>query len=158
MMQVYEQWDCFRGAGPWVYSTRSGQDRQLHDGWFAGFTSNLLCIVWVGYERLQCIHLSGASIARHLGGIHEAGRCPAQLFRCKVLQPALRSGATLHKIKPPGRLLLPACPDDYLLSFIGRYPATQTCEQGAADHRNVSRSFLVWNPTRAPPPVSNQKD
>ena len=31
----------------------AGKTGSSHDGWFAGYTSNLLCIVWVGYRRLQ---------------------------------------------------------------------------------------------------------
>src|SRR6202522_3673870 len=34
-----------------------------HDRWFAGYTSNLLCIVWVGYDDYSDIRLSGAQTA-----------------------------------------------------------------------------------------------
>src|SRR5215467_2679372 len=41
----------------------AGKTGTSHDGWFAGFTSNLLCIVWVGYDDYSDIHLSGSAIA-----------------------------------------------------------------------------------------------
>ncbi len=41
----------------------AGKTGSSHDGWFAGYTSNLLCIVWVGYDDYSDIHLSGATIA-----------------------------------------------------------------------------------------------
>jgi penicillin-binding protein 1B len=34
-----------------------------HDGWFAGFTSNLLAVVWVGYDDDRELRLSGAASA-----------------------------------------------------------------------------------------------
>lgn len=34
-----------------------------HDGWFAGFTSNLLAVVWVGYDSDRQLGLSGARSA-----------------------------------------------------------------------------------------------
>ena len=38
----------------------SGKTGTSHDGWFAGYTSNLLCIVWVGYDSNKELPLSGA--------------------------------------------------------------------------------------------------
>jgi penicillin-binding protein 1B len=34
-----------------------------HDGWFAGYTSNLLCIVWVGFDDNRDLDLEGAHSA-----------------------------------------------------------------------------------------------
>src|SRR5262249_52999935 len=44
-------------------SPGAGKTGSSHDGWFAGYTSNLLCIVWVGYDDYSAIRLSGAQIA-----------------------------------------------------------------------------------------------
>src|SRR6266852_1990249 len=41
----------------------AGKTGSSHDGWFAGYTSNLLCIVWVGYDDYSDIRLSGAQTA-----------------------------------------------------------------------------------------------
>ena len=41
----------------------AGKTGTSHDGWFAGYTSNLLCIVWVGYDDYSDIRLSGAQTA-----------------------------------------------------------------------------------------------
>jgi len=38
----------------------AGKTGTSHDGWFAGFTSNLLAIVWVGYDDDRELRLSGA--------------------------------------------------------------------------------------------------
>jgi penicillin-binding protein 1B len=41
----------------------AGKTGTSHDGWFAGFTSNLLAVVWVGYDDARELNLSGASSA-----------------------------------------------------------------------------------------------
>lgn len=40
-----------------------GKTGTSHDGWFAGFTSNLLCVVWVGFDDNRELGLSGAVAA-----------------------------------------------------------------------------------------------
>ena len=38
----------------------AGKTGTSRDGWFAGYTSNLLCIVWVGFDDNRDLELSGA--------------------------------------------------------------------------------------------------
>src|SRR6202040_2552042 len=38
----------------------AGKTGSSHDGWFAGYTSNLLCVVWVGFDDFSDLRLSGA--------------------------------------------------------------------------------------------------
>jgi penicillin-binding protein 1B len=41
----------------------AGKTGTSHDGWFAGFTSDLLCIVWVGYDDYSELNIEGAKSA-----------------------------------------------------------------------------------------------
>ncbi len=41
----------------------AGKTGTSHDGWFAGFTSNLIAVVWVGYDNDRELNLAGASSA-----------------------------------------------------------------------------------------------
>jgi len=41
----------------------AGKTGSSHDGWFAGFTTNLLAVVWVGYDDNRDIGVSGAASA-----------------------------------------------------------------------------------------------
>ncbi len=41
----------------------AGKTGTSHDGWFAGYTSNLLCIVWVGFDDNTELDLEGAKSA-----------------------------------------------------------------------------------------------
>jgi len=41
----------------------AGKTGTSHDGWFAGFTSDLLCIVWVGFDDNRELDIEGARSA-----------------------------------------------------------------------------------------------
>jgi len=41
----------------------AGKTGTSHDGWFAGYTSELLCVVWVGFDEPQSLGLTGAQAA-----------------------------------------------------------------------------------------------
>jgi penicillin-binding protein 1B len=50
-----------RGLG--FYVPAAGKTGTSHDGWFAGFTSQLLCVVWVGFDDNSELKLEGARSA-----------------------------------------------------------------------------------------------
>jgi penicillin-binding protein 1B len=57
-----------RGTGAGVRSLgfsapAAGKTGTSHDGWFAGFTSKLVCVVWVGFDDNRELNLSGAASA-----------------------------------------------------------------------------------------------
>jgi penicillin-binding protein 1B len=41
----------------------AGKTGTSHDGWFAGYTSKLICVVWVGYDDNEDIKLEGSQSA-----------------------------------------------------------------------------------------------
>lgn len=41
----------------------AGKTGTSHDGWFAGYTSELICVVWVGFDDNRELHLEGARSA-----------------------------------------------------------------------------------------------
>lgn len=46
----------------------AGKTGTSHDGWFAGFTSELLCVVWVGFDDNRELNLEGAHSAAPIWG------------------------------------------------------------------------------------------
>ena len=44
-------------------SPAAGKTGTSHDAWFAGYTSNLLCLVWVGNDDYSDIKIEGAKAA-----------------------------------------------------------------------------------------------
>ncbi|PYU63820.1 MAG: penicillin-binding protein 1A, partial [Acidobacteria bacterium] len=41
----------------------AGKTGTSRDGWFAGFTSNLLCVIWIGFDDNRGIGLAGGVVA-----------------------------------------------------------------------------------------------
>ena len=134
----------------------AGKTGSSHDAWFAGFTSNLLCIVWVGYDDYSDIHLSGATLAAPIW---------AEFMKRAV---ALPNYSDVKPFNPPAGVVqlsidkvtdlvaTPACPNDYQMAFIEGTQPTQTCDQTASDHRNIFQKLFGMEPKPNPPPaVSN---
>src|SRR6185312_5982944 len=46
----------------------AGKTGTSHDGWFAGFTSDLLCVVWVGFDDNRELDIEGAKSALPVWG------------------------------------------------------------------------------------------
>jgi penicillin-binding protein 1B len=64
LMQDVLQWGTGAGVrGRGFALPAAGKTGTSHDAWFAGFTSKLLCIVWVGLDDYQDIKLDGAKAA-----------------------------------------------------------------------------------------------
>jgi penicillin-binding protein 1B len=54
------------GASVWSYGLRAqaaGKTGTSRDGWFAGFTPDLICVVWTGYDDYRDLDLEGAKSA-----------------------------------------------------------------------------------------------
>ena len=92
-------------------SPAAGKTGTSHDGWFAGYTSNLLCIVWVGYDDYSDIRLSGAQTAAPIWAefMKKAVALP-QYSRCEGVHSAPGSGRrpTGQDYEPAGDSGVPA--------------------------------------------------
>ena len=127
------------------------------DAWFAGFTSNLLCIVWVGYDDYTDIKLSGAALALPVWTefMKRATALPQYSDARPFSSPQGIVRVTLDKAT--NQVATPTCPDDYTIVFIDGTQPTQTCDQTAVEHGNLlQRIFGFGGPKpESPPAVSN---
>ena len=57
----------------------AGKTGTSRDGWFAGYTSNLLCVVWIGFDDNRDLQLTGGASAGLVWGefMKQAARLPA---------------------------------------------------------------------------------
>jgi penicillin-binding protein 1B len=107
----------------------AGKTGTSHDGWFAGYTSNLLCIVWVGFDDYSDLRLSGAQTAAPIWTefMKKASTLPQYSDMKPFSQPTGVVDVQLDKAT--NRLATPACPDDYVSAFVAGTEPRETCDQ-----------------------------
>ena len=109
-------WQRQRGAGVrnmGFTAPAAGKTGTSHDAWFAGFTSNLLCIVWVGNDDYTDIKLEGAHAAAPIWAefMKRAVQLPQYSDTQEFTPP---DGVQMVKIDKATNLLSDnACPDSY---------------------------------------------
>src|ERR1700686_2282128 len=134
----------------------AGKTGSSHDGWFAGYTSNLLCIVWVGYDDYSDIRLSGAQTAAPIWAefMKKAVALPGYSDVKPFSQPQGVIDVQLDKIT--NRLATPSCPDDYTIAFVAGTEPRDTCGQGNRGVQGFfSRIFGGSSEKALPPPTTN---
>jgi methylmalonyl-CoA mutase C-terminal domain/subunit len=108
----------------------AGKTGTSHDGWFAGFTSELLCVVWVGYDDYSDLGLEGAKSALPIWTefMSEAARYK-QYGNAKPFKPP--QGVTQVSVDPQtGELSGPGCPTGVSTYFVdGTQPQNQCMPQ-----------------------------
>ena len=54
MRSVVKSGTAAKAAGmPYVLAGKTGTTNYFRDAWFIGFSPNLLCMVWMGYDKQQ---------------------------------------------------------------------------------------------------------
>ena len=130
----------------------AGKTGTSHDGWFAGYTSNLLCIVWVGFDDYSDIRLSGAQTAAPIWAefMKKAVTLPQYADVKPFTQPVGVVDVQLDKAT--NRLATPACPETYTAAFIAGTEPNETCDQATGIKGVFSRIFGLGGDKVLPPP------
>jgi penicillin-binding protein 1B len=107
----------------------AGKTGTSRDGWFAGFTSNLLCIVWVGFDDNRDLGLSGAAAAAPIWTefMKRATALPAY---SNLEEFPVPEGIAILDIDPETlQLATPSCPMTRREVFIQGSAPTEFCER-----------------------------
>ncbi len=98
-----------------------------HDGWFAGFTSDLLCIVWVGFDDNRELHIEGAHSALPIWT--EFMKRALKIRKYSDAKPfGAPDGVVTINIDPlSGMLATPGCPDSKPEVFIAGTEPVSAC-------------------------------
>ena len=106
----------------------AGKTGSSHDGWFAGYTSNLLCIVWVGFDDYSDLRLTGAVTAAPIWTefMKKASALARYSDMRTFAQPTGVVDVQLDKVT--NRLATPKCPDDYVSAFVAGTEPRDTCD------------------------------
>lgn len=130
----------------------AGKTGTSHDAWFAGYTSNLLCIVWVGYDDYSDLKLSGGTTAAPIW---------AEFMKKAIALPQYRDAKPFDQPsgvidvdldKSTNLLATASCPDDYTAAFIAGTEPKQTCEQA---NPNFFQKIFGMGPSAPVPAVVN---
>src|SRR5204863_6994322 len=133
-----------------------GKTGSSHDGWFAGYTSNLLCIVWVGYDDYSDLRLSGAQTAAPIWAefMKKAVTLPQYADVKSFSQPTGVVDVQLDKVT--NLLATPTCPETYTAAFISGTEPSQTCDQGGGIRGFFSNVFGLGVKPLPPPAAGSQ--
>jgi penicillin-binding protein 1B len=145
-----------RGRG--FQQPAAGKTGSSHDGWFAGYTSNLLCIVWVGFDDYSDLHLSGAQTAAPIWTefMKKAATVPRYSDMKPFSQPSGVVDVQLDKLT--NLLATPTCPQTYTAAFIVGTEPTNTCDQNTGVKGVLSRIFGLGNAQPQPPTDGQQPE
>jgi penicillin-binding protein 1B len=108
----------------------AGKTGTSRDGWFAGYTSNLICVVWVGFDDNRDLDLTGGQSAASVWG---------EFMKRAVALPEYRNttdfeppdGVVEQSIDPDtGMLSNASCPKMQQEYFISGTQPTEYCDAG----------------------------
>jgi penicillin-binding protein 1B len=131
----------------------AGKTGTSHDAWFAGYSSNLLCIIWVGNDDYTNIELQGADAAAPIWAefMNRAIRLPQYSDMKPFVAP---DGVTTVRIDRATDLVADeSCPNDSLpVAFLNGTAPQSSCSHMGADSQTLgNRMFGVTAPTPPDP-------
>ncbi len=128
-----------RGTGAGVrargfWQPAAGKTGTSHDGWFVGFTSKLLCAVWVGFDDNRELGLEGARSALPIWT--EFMKRAHQLREYRSVAPfEPPDGVVTVDVDPlSGGLATSACPNVQTEVFIAGTQPVEVCRLHGAGH------------------------
>jgi penicillin-binding protein 1B len=128
----------------------AGKTGTSHDAWFAGFTSKLLCVVWVGLDDYQDIKMEGAKAALPIWTTFMKRAHQHRAYR-DVSSFAVPDGVVMAQVDTStGGLATSSCPqeavrDEYFL--VGTQPV-----QFCATHTGQTQ-YANWDQLPSAPPM-----
>ena len=140
------------GTGPQVRARgfslpAAGKTGTSHDGWFAGFTSRLICVVWVGFDDNEQLNLEGAHSALPVWVEFMKRAHQYREYRNVHDFQAPDGIVTVEVDSQTGQLATPSCPSPVAEVFLSGTQPVESCQlHGGAGGTRVAS----WE--TAPPP------
>jgi penicillin-binding protein 1B len=105
----------------------AGKTGTSHDGWFAGFTSRLICIVWVGFDDNRELGLEGARSALPIWTeFMKRAHLHREYRNVSEFDPP--EGIVMVEVDPlTGMLAGSGCPKTQLQAFIAGTEPVEVC-------------------------------
>lgn len=126
----------------------AGKTGTSHDGWFAGFTSKLICIVWVGFDDNRELNLEGAHSALPVWAEFMKRAHEHREYR-DVTEFSPPAGVVSVQIDPgSGQLATASCPQVRTEYFIEGTQPVESCQL----HGGGATQVAGWE-TGQPAPI-----
>jgi penicillin-binding protein 1B len=130
----------------------AGKTGTSHDAWFAGYTSNLICIIWVGNDDYTDVKIQGADAAAPIW---------AEFMKRAILLPQYSDvksfippeGITTARIDKTTDLLVdPTCPSNsFYVAFLDGTAPQNTCSQMNDNPQSfIQKIFGIGGKSTAP--------
>src|SRR5436309_4494462 len=121
----------------------AGKTGTSRDGWFAGFTSNLLCVIWIGFDDNRDLGITGGATAAPVWAefMKKATTLPGYKA---VKEFDVPDGVQAVMIDPEtSELATPSCPATRSEVYVAGSAPTQLCElHGGHGFVSSTGSFL----------------
>jgi penicillin-binding protein 1B len=140
----------------------AGKTGTEHDSWFAGYSSNLLCVIWVGNDDYTDIKLQGADAAAPIWAefMNRAIRIP-QYSDMKALGPVPNGVEVLRIDRTTNLIADDSCPNNaFSAAFLVGAAPQGTCSHMGDDSQSLgSRIFgFFTGKTATPAPTATPND
>jgi penicillin-binding protein 1B len=130
----------------------AGKTGTSRDGWFAGFTSKLICVVWIGFDDGKDLNLEGAKSALPIWTEFMKRAHTRREYR-NVRDWDAPDGIVSVDIDPAsGQLATGACPSARPEYFISGTQPVEMCHL----HGGGGTQVAGWETTPAPAPAPGQ--
>jgi penicillin-binding protein 1B len=141
----------------------AGKTGTSHDAWFAGYTSNLICIIWVGNDDYTDI---STGLTRRLQGADAAAPIWAEFMKRAIQLPqysdvksfvAPEGVTTAHIDRPSSLLVDSTCPSNsFYVAFLDGTAPVNTCSQMGENPQNfIQKIFGIGGNKSATPDASH---
>src|ERR1019366_7583176 len=131
----------------------AGKTGTSHDAWFAGYSSNLLCIIWVGNDDYTDI---SHGLTHSLQGADTAAPIWAEFMNRAIKLPQYSDMKSfspqdgVQVIPVDKNTWLPtddSCPEDYTLAFLDGTVPSNTCSHMGASPQTLIQGMFSNNGT-----------
>jgi penicillin-binding protein 1B len=131
----------------------AGKTGTSHDGWFSGFTSNLICVIWVGFDDNRELGLAGGVAAAPIW---------AEFMKRAI---ALPDYSQIHDFTPPQGVELlaidadtleratPLCPAPRTEAFLSGSGPEKYCERHGGLEAALAGGMVGTTQSQTPDPV-----
>jgi penicillin-binding protein 1B len=129
----------------------AGKTGTSHDGWFAGYTSELLCVVWVGFDDNTNLDLQGADSAAPIWGDFMKRALEFREYRDTRQFPIPEGIVSVVVDSQTGLPATSACPKTHAEVFIAGTEPQGTCPLHGGG-RSAVANVSGWDTTAPAPP------